>query len=61
MRAVDCWCGVLVQAEGDDELVRRLAEHAREAHGDEHDETAVAERVRERAYDPPTGDPPWAY
>lgn len=61
MRAVDCWCGVLVQGEDDDELARRLGEHVREAHSDEHDEDAVDQRVRERAYDPPTGDPPWAY
>ncbi|HEX2045647.1 MAG TPA: DUF1059 domain-containing protein [Gaiellaceae bacterium] len=61
MRAVDCWCGVLVQGDDDEELVRRLSEHAREAHGGEHDDDAVSARVRERAYDPPTGDPPWAY
>jgi predicted small metal-binding protein len=61
MRAVDCWCGQLVQGEDEDELVRRLAEHVREAHADEHDEAAVRERVSERAYEPPTGDPPWAY
>ena len=61
MRAVDCWCGQLVLGEDEDELVRRLGEHVREAHADEHDEAAVRKRVSERAYEPPAGDPPWAY
>jgi predicted small metal-binding protein len=61
MRAVECWCGQLVQGEDEEELVRRLREHVREAHGGEHDDDAVRARVNERAYEPPTGDPPWAY
>lgn len=61
MRAVDCWCGKLVQAEEDEELMLRLAEHVREVHGGERDEEAVRARVRERSYEPPTGEPPWAY
>lgn len=61
MRAVDCWCGQLVQGEDDEELVVRLGEHVREAHAGERDDDAVRARVGERAYEPPTGDPPWAY
>ena len=61
MRAVDCWCGQLIQGDDDDELVRRLADHAAEAHAGERGEDAARERVASHAYDPPTGDPPWAY
>jgi hypothetical protein len=61
MRAVDCWCGELIQAENDGDLARGLREHVAEAHGDEHDEGAVRERIATRAYEPPSGDPPWAY
>jgi predicted small metal-binding protein len=61
MRAVDCWCGQLVQDEDEDGLVRRLAEHVDEAHAGERGEDEIRERVRSRAYEPPTGDPPWAY
>jgi len=61
MRAVDCWCGQLVQGEGDEELVRALAQHDAEAHDGEHGEEGARERVSSRAYEPPTGDPPWAY
>jgi predicted small metal-binding protein len=61
MRAVDCWCGQLVQGEDDEELVLRLGEHVREAHDEERDEKALRARVGERAYEPPTGEPPWAY
>jgi hypothetical protein len=61
MRAVDCWCGQLIQGDDDEVLVERLGEHAGEAHPGEHDDDAVRERVAGRAYEPPTGDPPWAY
>lgn len=61
MRAVDCWCGQLVQGEDDEELVRQLARHDAEAHEGEHGEGDARERVSRRAYEPPTGDPPWAY
>jgi hypothetical protein len=61
MRAVDCWCGQLVQGDDDAELVERLREHVAEAHPGDHDETAVRKRVADDAYEPPTGDPPWAY
>jgi hypothetical protein len=61
MRAVDCWCGQVVQAEDDGELARLLAEHDAEAHAGEHGPEAARERVSTRAYEPPTGDPPWAY
>ena len=62
MRAVDCWCGHLVQGENDEELVRLLAEHARQEHREEgYGEEQVRERVAAEAYEPPTGDPPWAY
>jgi predicted small metal-binding protein len=61
MRAVDCWCGQLIQGEDEKELVGRLGEHVRKAHPGEHDDAAVRERVVARGYEPPTGDPPWAY
>jgi hypothetical protein len=61
MRAVDCWCGQLIQGEDDEELARLLAEHDAEVHGGEHGRDAARDRAAERAYEPPTGDPPWAY
>jgi hypothetical protein len=61
MRAVDCWCGQLIQGEDDEQLVQLLAEHDADAHAGEHDEEAVRDRVKKRGYEPPTGDPPWAY
>jgi predicted small metal-binding protein len=62
VRAVDCWCGQVVQAEDDEELGRRLREHLQEAHADEpRSEEDVRSRVAERGYEPPTGEPPWAY
>lgn len=61
MRAVDCWCGQLVQGEDEQQLLARLRAHVAEAHAGEHDEDAVRERVRRASYEPPTGDPPWAY
>lgn len=61
MRAVDCWCGQLIQGEDDEELVRLLTEHDVHAHGGVRAEEDVRERVSSRAYEPPTGDPPWAY
>jgi hypothetical protein len=61
MRAVDCWCGQLIQGDDEQQLVERLGEHVREAHPGEHADDAVRERVADRAYEPPAGDPPWAY
>lgn len=61
MRAVDCWCGQMLQGGDDEELVRTLAMHDADAHGGEHGEEAARERVASRGYEPPTGDPPWAY
>lgn len=62
VRAVDCWCGHVVQAEDDDELARRLRGHLEGEHPDEdRSDEDVRDRVAERGYEPPTGDPPWAY
>jgi hypothetical protein len=62
VRAVDCWCGQIVQAEDNERLVRALGEHVREEHPDEgYGEAQVRERAAQQAYEPPTGDPPWAY
>ena len=62
MRAVDCWCGQLVQAESDEELVGALRDHVAAEHGEKaRSEEEVRARVAEHAYEPPTGDPPWAY
>jgi hypothetical protein len=61
VRAVDCWCGQLVHGEDDGELLSSLREHVDEAHPGEHDEESVRERVRTESYEPPTGEPPWAY
>jgi predicted small metal-binding protein len=62
MRAVDCWCGQIVQAESDQELADALREHVTAEHGDEpRSDDEVRARVAEEAYEPPTGDPPWAY
>jgi predicted small metal-binding protein len=62
VRAVDCWCGFLVQAESDEELESKLRAHADAEHPDEtHSDEDVRSRIAERAYEPPTGDPPWAY
>jgi predicted small metal-binding protein len=62
MRAVDCWCGAIVQADGDEELESALKEHVNAEHADEErSDDEVCSRVAERAYEPPTGDPPWAY
>jgi predicted small metal-binding protein len=62
VRAVDCWCGQVLQGEDDDELGRRLREHLEEAHPDElRSDEDVRSRVAERGYEPPTGEPPWAY
>jgi len=61
MRAVDCWCGQLIQGNDDEELVRLLTGHDRDVHAGEHGEDAVRSRVERCAYEPPTGDPPWAY
>jgi hypothetical protein len=46
VRAVDCRCGQTVQDEDDDE-----------PRSDED----VRSRVAERGYEPPAGEPPWAY
>jgi predicted small metal-binding protein len=62
VRAVDCWCGFLVQGENDEELVRGLREHVDNEHADEQrSDEDVRSRVSERGYEPPTGEPPWAY
>jgi predicted small metal-binding protein len=62
VRAVDCWCGQVVQGEDDEELARRLREHLDEAHAEERrPEDDVRHRIVERGYEPPTGEPPWAY
>jgi hypothetical protein len=61
MRAVDCWCGQLVHGDDDAEVAERLRQHVDEAHPGEHGEEAVRERVERHAYEPPAGEPPWAY
>jgi predicted small metal-binding protein len=62
MRAVDCWCGQMVHADSDEELTRALRDHVAAEHGEErHSDDEVRIRVAEQAYEPPTGDPPWAY
>jgi predicted small metal-binding protein len=62
VRAVDCWCGQTVQGEDDEELVRRLRGHLDEEHAEEpRSADDVRSRVAERGYEPPTGEPPWAY
>jgi predicted small metal-binding protein len=62
VRAVDCWCGYLVQGENDGELERGLREHLDEEHGNEQRSAEdVRSRVSQHSYEPPTGDPPWAY
>lgn len=62
VRAVDCWCGYLVQGENDEELEGKLKAHLEAEHPDENrSEDDVRARVAERGYEPPTGDPPWAY
>ena len=61
MRAVDCWCGLLLHGEDDAELLTRLREHVADAHPGERDDETVRNRVAAHAYEPPTGEPPWAY
>jgi predicted small metal-binding protein len=62
VRAVDCWCGQTVQGEDDEELVRRLREHLDDEDAEEpRSDEEVRSRVAERGYEPPTGEPPWAY
>jgi hypothetical protein len=62
VRAVDCWCGSLVQGDDDEVLESALKEHVNAEHADEpRSDEEVRSRVAERAYEPPTGDPPWAY
>jgi predicted small metal-binding protein len=62
VRAVDCWCGYLVQGEDDDEVAKGLRTHLAEEHpDDERTDEEVRSRIAERGYEPPTGDPPWAY
>lgn len=52
----------MVQGADDEELARRLREHVDEAHADEpRSEDDVRSRIAERGYEPPTGEPPWAY
>ncbi len=51
-----------MQGENDEELVRGLKEHVDNEHADEErSDQDVRSRVSERGYEPPTGDPPWAY
>ena len=51
-----------MQGENDEELVRCLIEHVDNELGDEpRSDKDVRSRVSERGYEPPTGDPPWAY
>jgi predicted small metal-binding protein len=62
VRAVDCWCGYLVQGENDEEVETRLRAHVGEQHANEkRSDEDVRARVADRGYEPPTGDPPWAY
>ena len=62
VRAVDCWCGYLVQGENDEELEGKLKAHLNAEHaGENRSEDEVRARVAERSYEAPTGDPPWAY
>jgi predicted small metal-binding protein len=62
VRAVDCWCGHVVQGEDDEELVGRLRGHLNDEHPtEERTDDDVRSRVADRGYEPPTGDPPWAY
>ena len=62
VRVVDCWCGFLVQGDDDEVLANALGEHVNAEHADEpRSDDEVRSRVAERAYEPPTGDPPWAY
>lgn len=51
MRVVDCECGAVIQGANDEELARRVRDHAVEEHSDqEMDEEAAARFVAERAY-----------
>jgi hypothetical protein len=61
MRAIDCWCGRLVDAPDDEGLYEALRAHDAAEHGGEHTEAEIRERIGASAYDPPTGEPPWAY
>jgi hypothetical protein len=62
VRAVDCWCGHVVQGEDDEELVGRLRGHLNDEHSnEERTDDDVRSRVADRGYEPPTGEPPWAY
>jgi hypothetical protein len=62
VRAVDCWCGSLVQGDDDAALENALREHVNADHpAERRSDEEVRSRVAERAYEPPTGDPPWAY
>jgi hypothetical protein len=50
----------VVQGENDEELVGRLRGHLNDEHPTE-ERTDVRGRVADRGYEPPTGEPPWAY
>lgn len=51
-----------MQGDNDEELERGLREHVDKEHADEErSDEDVRSRVSERGYEPPTGDPPWAY
>jgi predicted small metal-binding protein len=61
VRAVRCWCGELVVADGDEALVRELAAHAGEAHpADVRPPDDIEAHVAAEAEDAPDR-PPWAY
>jgi hypothetical protein len=62
VRAVDCWCGYVLQGADDEELADRLRGHLEGEHADEQrSDDEVRARIAERGYAPPTGEPPWAY
>jgi predicted small metal-binding protein len=52
MRVIECdICGETVTAANDDELLRHLATHLREEHGQQADETTLRPVIAEEAYD----------
>ncbi len=50
MRAVDCPCGEHIEADSDQALVERLAEHANEAHPGRYEESELRLLVSTSAY-----------
>jgi predicted small metal-binding protein len=52
MRVIECdICGETITAADDEELVRHLAAHIRQEHGETPDEDSLAQVVSEEAYD----------